>query len=164
VVNRHLKFAEALHRYKTDSTARKRSAKEVKTKHSGTLNADDQLSHVILNAPSAAAGDFFLSIETSAQRSPNRRGSLSKIVREVGQGKLIRKKLTQAMYKAEREKAAGPNDIFMLYTPTESSDDLALPDRSRLVDKSCWDSYFGPCAGRAYRAWENHGSKGQKKT
>jgi len=158
VVNRHLDFARAAYRYGTDSIAEKaatthgaRSAEEVDTRHSGTLNADDQLSHIILNAASAPAGDFFNSIETSAQRSPKRKGSQGNIVREVGQCKLIQKgKLTQDMYDAEREKSAGPDDIFMLYTKTKISDDFALPDRSGLVDASCWDSYFGPFAGRAY--------------
>jgi hypothetical protein len=45
-----------------------------------------------------------------------------------------------------------PDDIFMLYTKTEISDDFVLPDRSGLVDASCWDSYFGPFADRAYIA------------
>ena len=69
VVNRYLDFAEAVHQYRTDSVAKKhpapcnaRSAEEVDTRHSETLKADAQLSHVILNGPSAAAGDFSLSI------------------------------------------------------------------------------------------------------
>src|SRR5439155_8635167 len=137
VVNRHLDFAEAVHQYRSDSMARKyaatckaRSAEEVDTRHSGTLNADAQLSHAILNGTSAPAGDFFLSIEIPAQRAPNGRGSLGKTVREVGQCKLVRKKLTQATYNAERNKSAGPDDIFMLYTRTETSNDYVLPDRS----------------------------------
>ena len=161
VVNRHLDYARALHQYRTDSMARKRaatgkarSAEQVETQQSGTLNADTQLSHVILNGTSAPAGDFFLSIEIPAQRAPNGRGSLGKTVREAGQCKLIQEKLTQATYDAERKKSAGPDDIFMLYTQTETEilDDYALPDRSGLVDASCWKSYFGPFTGRAYLA------------
>jgi hypothetical protein len=160
VVNRYLKFAQAVHQYRTDLIARKdatthkaRSAEKVDTRHSGTLDAGAQLSHLTLNAPSAPAGDFFFSIKTSAQRSPNGKGSQGNIVREVGQCKLIqKKKLTQDTYDAEREKSAGPDDIFMLYTDTRMSDDFALPDRSGLVDASCWESYFGPFAGRAYMA------------
>jgi hypothetical protein len=56
------------------------------------------------------------------------------------------------MYNAERKKSAGPDDIFILYTQTDMSEDCALPDRSGLVDASCWDSYFGPFSGRAYMA------------
>jgi hypothetical protein len=48
-------------------------------------------------------------------------------------------------------------DIFTLYTPTETSDDCAPPDRSGLVDASCWDSYFGPFFSRAYMALQYSG-------
>src|SRR4051794_24333782 len=157
VVNRHLDFAQAVHQYKTDS---KHAAPEkVKTRYSGTLDAGAQLSHLVLNAPSAPAGDFFLSIKTSTQRSPNGKGSQGNIVREVGQCKLIQEKLTQDKYDAEREKSAGPDDIFMLYTDTETSNGFTLPDRSGLVDASRWDSYFGPFAGRAYMASRYSGSR-----
>jgi hypothetical protein len=163
VVNRHLTFAEALHQYRTDSMAKKhkaRTAEEVDSVHSGTLNAEAQLSHVILNGQSAGAGDFFLSIEIPTQRDPNRRRLPDEIVCEVGQCKLIReKKLTQNTYDAERNKSAGPDDIFILYTSTNVSDGFVLPDRSGLVDESCWDSYFGPFTGRAYIASWNHSSQ-----
>jgi hypothetical protein len=163
VVNRHLDFAQAVHQYRTDSIARSHAAtEEVDTRHSGTLDAGAQLSHVIPNGTGAVAGDFFLNIEMAAQRSPKEKGSQGKIIREVGQCKLIRKKFTQATYNAERNKSAGPDDIFMLYTKTEISDDCALPDRSGLVDASCWDSYFGPFASRAFLALQYSGSEGLK--
>jgi hypothetical protein len=165
VVNRYLDFAQA----GTDSMAKKhpaprnaRSAEEVDTRHSGTLNADAQLSHVILNGPSAAAGDFFLSIEIPEQRAQGRKASLGKTVREVGQCKLVRDTLTQAKYNAERKKSAGPDDIYILYTQTGISNDCALPDRSGLVDASCWDSYFGPFSGRAYMASQYSSSQDQR--
>ena len=41
----------------------------------------------------------------------------------------------------------------------EILNDCALPDRSGLVDESCWDSYFGPFSGRAYMALEYSSSK-----
>jgi hypothetical protein len=159
VVNRHLKFAEAVRQCGTNSMVKKRvgisrarSPDEVETKHSGTLDTEAQLSHVILNAASAPAGDFFLSIEIPTPRASNGRDGRGKTVHEVGQCKLIEKKLTQAIYDAEREKSAGSDDIFILYTQTEVPNDLVLPDRSGLVDKSCWNSYFGPFSGRAYIA------------
>jgi hypothetical protein len=65
---------------------------------------------------------------------------------------IMQKKANRATYNAERDKSAGPDDIFMLYTETETSDDYALPDRSGLVDPSCWDSCFGPFSSRAYMA------------
>ena len=73
------------------------------------------------------------------------------IVREVGQSKLVKEKLNQETYNEERNKSAGPADFFILYTTAETLDDIALPDRSGLVDKSSWNSYFGLFAGRAFR-------------
>jgi len=149
VVNRHLRYTEAAHQYSTQAT----SAQDVK--HIGTLDADKQLFHVILNAPSAPAGDFFLSIQT---QSTSFGRFESKIVREVGQCKFIKAKLSKETYTEERNKSAGPDDFFMLYTTTKAPDDMTLPDRSGLVDESCWMSYFGPFAGRAFIASRYVGS------
>jgi hypothetical protein len=161
VVNRHLKFAEAAKRYKTKSTTREHGnawiSEDVETKNCGTLNANAQLSYVISNAAGAKAGDFFISIETPAKRFRNRKGSQGDIVREVGRCKVIQDHLTKTMYNHERNKAARQDDIFILYTHTKSYD-FKLPDRSGLVDESCWDSYFGPLAGRAFIAWRYGGS------
>ena len=155
VVNRHLDYAEAAHQYSTEAT----SAKDVVTKRIGTLNAENQLFHVILNAPSPSAGDFFLSIQTAPQRSPSFRRFQSQIVREVGQCKFVKEKVNKETYTEERNKSAGPDDFFMLYTTAKTSDDIALPDRSGLVDESCWMSYFGPFAGRAFIASRYVGSQ-----
>jgi hypothetical protein len=147
VVNRYLEPAQAVRRVNTKSMPEK-----FDTQHSGTLDADAQLSHATLNAAGASAGDFFFKIETSAQRSSSGKDSQGNIVHEIGQCKLIKTKLNQDRYDAERKKSAKPDDIFMLYTKTKMSDDFVLPDRSGLVDASCWDSYFGSFAGRAYLA------------
>lgn len=154
IVNRHLSFAEATHQCRT-SSCKTRSAKEVHTKHDGVLDGSARLSHVILNGTSAPAGDFFLSVEAS-----NWRGSQRKVVHEVGQCKLVQKKLTQATYDTERKKSSGPDDIFILYTQSQTSDDFVLPDRSGLIDASCWDLYFGPFSGRAYMASAYDDSQG----
>ena len=155
VVNRHLTFAEAKHQYRTDSikgknsaSGKSRSAKRVKTKLSGDLDAESQLSHVILNDTSARAGDFFFSLETLEGR----------IVREVGQCKLLQDKFPAKEYDGERTKSAGKDDFFILYTSAEVSGNLDLPDRCGIVDDDCWDEYFGPFAGRAYLA-ARYGSK-----
>ena len=160
MVNRHLDFAVARCQYRTDSmegenpNCDSQPTKEVKTLQKVTLNADAQLTHAILDGKSAPAGDFFLGIEISTQRAPSGKGSLYKTVREVGQCKLVQKPLSQKTYDAERIKSVGPDDIFILYTQSKISNGCALPDRSGLVDKSCWDSYFGPFSGRAYIALE----------
>ena len=52
--------------------------------------------------------------------------------------------------------------FFILYTTTETSRDFALLDRSGLVDKTCWNSYFGPFAGRALIAPQYVGSQVKK--
>ena len=127
---------------------------EVDTRLGGTLGADTQLFHVILNGNSTAAGNFFLSIEIPAQWSSNGKRGQDEIVCEVGQCKL-----TRATYNAERNKSARPDDIFTLYTQTEISDDCELPDRSGLLDASCWDSYFDPFSSRAYMALQYSGSE-----
>ena len=145
VVNQYLRYAQTTHQYGTKAT----SAQDVVTKHTGTLDLGKQLHHVILNAPSAPAGDFFLSIRT---RSTLYGDSESKIVREIGQCKFVKAKLNEEKYIEEREKAAGPDDFFMLYTTTETADDMTLPNRSGLVDSSSWMSYFGPFAGHAFIA------------
>jgi hypothetical protein len=149
VVNRRLYYAEAAHQYSTEAT----SAKDVVTKHDGTLNAEYQLYNVILNGQSASAGDFFLSIHTPARQFPPSHPFHCEIVREVGQCKFInvKEKLKQETYNEERNKSAGPADFFILYTTAETPDDIVLPDRSGLVDRSSWNSYFGPFAGRAFR-------------
>jgi len=153
VVNRHLTFAEAEHRYRTDSiegensaSGNVRSAEIFETNHGGNLGAEAQLSHV-----SAKAGDFFLSLKTLKE---------GQIVREVGQCKLIKEKLSMEEYNVERAKSAGKDDFFLLYTPTEVSGDIALPDRCGIVDHDCWDEYFGPFAGRAFLA-SRYSIKGQ---
>jgi len=173
VVNRHLGLAEARHQYRTDSIkgenpnsgkvkksrkakkakkAKKawkaRLATEVDTECNGILNADAQLSHVIANGTSAPAGDFFFSIETPVPGETE-----GKIVREVGQCKFIKEELTPDDYYEERDKSAGPDDIFIMYMTTGISGNFNLPDRSGIVDGSCWEEYFGPFSGRAYRSF-----------
>jgi len=102
MVNRHLKYAEADHQHSTMAT----SAEDVVTKNSGTLGAEDQLSYVILNAPGASAGDFFLSIERPAWLTTTNERVRDKIVREVGQCKFVKQKLDQKTYDNERNKSA----------------------------------------------------------
>jgi hypothetical protein len=138
IANRHLGVCEAAHQYRTDSrssvcaaTDRTRDAKKVVTRHSGTLDPDAQLRRV-----------FFLSLKLQAPSKT--------IIHEIGQCKLVKKKLTQATYNEERKNSASPEDIFILYTNSEASNDFPLPNRFGLVDAPCWDSYFGPFAGRAY--------------
>jgi hypothetical protein len=143
VVNRRLYYQDS-----TETT----SAKDVVTKHDGTLNTEYQLHRVTLNGHSASAGHFFLRIQTLVRQFPLSWPSQNEIVREVGRCKFVKEKLDEKTYNEERNKSAGPADFFILYTTAETPDDIALPDRSGLVDKSSWNSYFGPFAGRAFIA------------
>jgi len=158
VVNRRLKLARAKHQYRTDSIEGRnqysdaQSAEEVETENNGNLKADAQLSHLIINGNSAQAGDFFFSIETPPE---------GKIVREIGQCKLIQNTLSKKEYDQERKKSAGPDDIFIVYAPKGISRDVTLPDRCGIVDSFCWDNYFGPFSSRAYLPWAS-GSKKRK--
>jgi hypothetical protein len=158
IQNRHLKYAKSLHQHATASRTKSsnvvieaRECNDVGPQASSTLTADDQLGYVILNGDSAPAGDFFLNIKLFSGHNRKRKRS-SQVIREIGQCKLITRQLTQADYNAERKKAASSQDFFMLYTTSDSKSDLVLPDRYGLVDQSCWESYFGPFAGRAYMA------------
>jgi hypothetical protein len=169
VVNRHLDFAKARRRCRTSSTTRKHaatseagSADGVDIVGKGILDAHDQLSRIVLNAAGAPAGDFFLRIEIPTQRSLNKKSGRDEDVNEVGQCKWTEKKLTKATYTRERKKAAADVDIFILYTQAETLGDWDLPDRSGIVDASCWESYFGPFAGRAYMAWEKSNLEDEK--
>ena len=147
VVNRQLDYGEATHQHSTEATL----ATDVVTKHAGTLDTEKLLYFVTLNGHSAPAGDFFFNIETRARRSSPFWRFEGGIVREVGQSKFV-KKLDKETYNKERNKSADPTDFFILYATAETPDDIDLPDRSGIVDESCWASYFGPFAGRAFMA------------
>ena len=59
-------------------------------------------------------------------------------------------KVTKPMYLQEREKAASVQDFFLAFTTQKKVPTFKLPDKSGIVDRSNWDNYFGPFAGRAY--------------
>jgi hypothetical protein len=144
VVNRQPDYGEAIHQYSTGATL----DTDVVTKYAGILDTEKLLYVVTLHGQSASAGDHFFNIEAERRPSPLWK-FLGGIVREVGQSKFV-KKLSMETYKEERNKAAVPTDFFMLYTTAEITGDIALPDRSGLVDASNWKAYFGPFAGRAF--------------
>jgi hypothetical protein len=156
VVNRHLKFAEAKHQYRTDSIegpnqySDANSAEEVETENHGILKADAQLSHLIINGNSAQAGDFFFSIKTPPGE---------KIVREIGQCKFVKNTLSKKDYDSEWKKSAGKDDIFIVYAPKGVSPEVELLDRCGIVDDTCWKDYFGPFSGRAYLSLESSSKK-----
>ena len=62
--------------------------------------------------------------------------------------------LSQSDYENEREKAAGPDDFFMMFVTGDSDVDLENNDgrkrKNGLVDSKNFSAYFGPFAGRAF--------------
>jgi len=53
-------------------------------------------------------------------------------------------------YSLEHNKAASPQDFFILFTTNERRSDIALPRNPGIVDAQIWSEYFGPFAGRAF--------------
>ncbi|KAF9372310.1 hypothetical protein CPB97_001349 [Podila verticillata] len=92
--------------------------------------------HCIVNAPSAPYGDSFIGLDTNP------------FCTEVHQCKLIADD-ARIDYQEERRKAASDNDFFMLFTSKDRLD-VELPLQSGIVDRSNWEHYFGPFAGRAF--------------
>ena len=144
VVNRQLWYGEAIHQYHTSAAL----DTDIVTRYAGTLDTENLLYVITLNGHSAPSGDFFFNTETPLEPSPLW-GFLGGTVREVGQSKFV-KTLNMATYEQERDKSAEPSDFFVLYTTAKVTGDIVLPDRSGLVDASCWKTYFGPFAGRAF--------------
>ncbi|KAG0287648.1 hypothetical protein BGZ97_007036, partial [Linnemannia gamsii] len=92
--------------------------------------------HCIINAPSAPFGDSFTGLDAR------------RFCTEVHQCKLTTDR-REIDYQAERRKAASDKDFFMLFTTVDRLD-VELPPLSGIVDKSNWQLYFGPFAGRAF--------------
>ncbi|KAK3821633.1 MAG: hypothetical protein J3Q66DRAFT_154461 [Benniella sp.] len=157
--NRHLALERSCQRVDTKST-----------EHSKMLsprircsNADvdvRQGTHCIINAPSASSGDSFLGLSVPHGEDflglsvPHGEDFLglkapSSFCTEVHQCKLVNSDNDRIDFQAEREKAACCDDFFILFT-TQSRLDVELPPLSGIVDKSNWEQYFGPFAGRAF--------------
>jgi hypothetical protein len=72
-------------------------------------------------------------------------------VNEVHQYKHVKSPVTSDSFADEYEKAASKDtDFFVYFTTSEASDDVQIPFRCALVDKSCWKDYFGPYWARGF--------------
>mmetsp|Transcript_37980 Transcript_37980/g.49182 ORF Transcript_37980/g.49182 Transcript_37980/m.49182 type:complete len:564 (-) Transcript_37980:62-1753(-) len=98
-------------------------------------------SEIVLNAPGAAAADSFCCRQIS-------NGS---IIPELHQYKLQQATLSQRAFISERNKAIPPDtpSIFLLITSSKSNV-VNVPPNCGLVDRTCFEEYFGPFAGRAF--------------
>ncbi|KAI9994774.1 hypothetical protein PInf_011605 [Phytophthora infestans] len=69
---------------------------------------------------------------------------------EVHQCKCVEGKLSLDNFKHMRSKAAGPDDLFILYCTSQVTADLRVLPNSAFVDATCWEAYYGPFAARAF--------------
>ncbi|CAI2193459.1 4055_t:CDS:1, partial [Funneliformis geosporum] len=103
--------------------------------------------YCVINAPGAPAGDSF--VYGINLRDLNESPTAIIKVNEVHQCKLLKKStINQQDFEKEQLKAAGKQDIFILFTCGESR--VNLSNTSAIIDKSNWENYFGPFAGRAF--------------
>jgi hypothetical protein len=137
-----LKVQKSVHRIETGSL---NISNEVQCNFGNIVPANG--SDVILNAPGAPGGDSFCCRKTSN----------GDIFLETHQYKLKKAVLSQADYDAEKLKAVSTNSTHSLFLLITSSDSKVsnLPSNCGLVDKSRFDDYFGPYAGRALRLYQD---------
>jgi hypothetical protein len=69
---------------------------------------------------------------------------------EVHQYKHIKKDMTWDQFDLEEYKACGVADLFVLFCTSDVPFDLLLAWNCAVVDKSCWNEYYGPFAARAF--------------
>ena len=135
--NQHLQLEVAKERIPTQSSQWRNVQCE-----NNIIEINKYYKYCIINAPNAPAGDFVCGICTNKDK-------MDEYVSEVHQCKLLKKGLVnQKIYMEEHKKAAAGDDVFILYTCGESRVDL--PKLSAIVDKDCWNAYFGIFAGRTF--------------
>ncbi|KAK1944393.1 hypothetical protein P3T76_004305 [Phytophthora citrophthora] len=116
------------------------------TTHRDSNKKLSDMNTIILNGPSATAGDLFMSIELTT-------GCRQVLCNEVLQCKLLqtKKKLRESDYAKERDKAVNLNsDVFLLIT-SGGTNKFGLSPRCGLVSIAEFQQYFDPFASRAYR-------------
>ncbi|KAI9994911.1 hypothetical protein PInf_011751 [Phytophthora infestans] len=91
-------------------------------------------------ADGSPSGDAFLCLEDATKG----------FFHEVHQCKCVEGNLSLDVFEQERLKAAGPDDLFILYCTSLVTADLWLLPNSAFVDATCWEAYYGPFAARAF--------------
>ncbi len=91
-------------------------------------------------ADGSLSGDAFLCVEDATK------GSFHK----VHQYKCVKVKISQEVLEKERSKAAGPDDLFIMYCTSEVTADLCMLPNSAIVDATCWKAHYGSFAARAF--------------
>jgi hypothetical protein len=131
--NRHLSFEKAERQTNTKSTAK--GMVPCMKRHVDVHESP----FFILNAPNAPYGDAFCGLDTTGRN-------------EVHQYRFYRKKIMNwESFIGERQKAASPEDFFLLITTSKIPDmQTPLPENSGIVHADNWKDYFGPFAGRMF--------------
>lgn len=139
--NHHLKLSKAIHHTNTRTNISNKTQWLVTCLESTTNMRECQ--HILQNASSAPYGDAFLCLDCPNSSTP---------INEVHQYKLYsgQRKVSEAEYQKERQKAASPTDFFILYTSQERPCNFSLPQNSAFVSQDNWDQYYGPFARRAF--------------
>eukprot|EP00644_Phytophthora_capsici_P006777 jgi/Phyca11/561911/estExt2_Genewise1.C_PHYCAscaffold_80222 len=91
-------------------------------------------------AAGSSSGDSFLCVEDVEKG----------FFHEVHQYKRVQADFFVESFNKEKEKAAGPDDIFVLYCTAEVQVDISTLENCAVVDNTCWKEYYGPFAARAY--------------
>ncbi|KAI9994776.1 hypothetical protein PInf_011607 [Phytophthora infestans] len=91
------------------------------------------------SADGSPFGDAFLCLEDATKG----------FFHEVYQCKCVEGKLSLGVFKHMRSKAAGTDDLFILYCTSQVTADLRMLPNSAFVDATCWEAYYGPFAARA---------------
>jgi len=109
----------------------------------GSVNVSDS-DYFIINGSSASAGDGFCGLKLAHSLST---------IREVHQNKHIKDNVDVALYNSEWKKGASDQDLFILYTTNSTSVTAKdLPAHGGIVSMTNYEDYFGPFAGRAFKA------------
>ncbi|GMF23866.1 unnamed protein product [Phytophthora lilii] len=91
-------------------------------------------------AAGSPSGDAFLCLEDATKG----------FLHEVHQCKCVEEKISLDAFAQERSKAAGPDDLFIMYCTSQVTADLRMLPNFAFVDASCWEAYYGPFAARAF--------------
>jgi hypothetical protein len=107
-----------------------------------TYTMTAEFKHHVVSAANNPGGDSFCRIKTDQEER----------VTFVMSNKCVAGKRTLEDFCKEREKACDANDFFIEYTTSETSiAEGDLEPRCGLVDKGCFEQYFGPFASRVWR-------------
>ena len=91
-------------------------------------------------AASSPSGDAFLCLEDATKG----------FFHEIHQCKCVEETISLDVFAQERSKAAGPDDLFIMYCTGKVTADVCMLRNSAFVDATCWEAYYGPFAARAF--------------